>query len=165
MGARKRKPFGKELSTNQSIQFPLVELSTQAAMLNLLILKTATEMDGMTQKEIERDLGDRVSMCNYWGNRLCTQSADRAMQIHGGIGYSRHLPFEHIYRHHRRYRITEGSEEIQMRNVARVLFFEPGPMTKWDLYPGFKPPAKHRGIWDLEFNSFANTKDRITTSS
>ena len=62
--ARKRKPFGKELSTNQSIQFPLVELSTQAAMLNLLILKTATEMDGMTQKEIERDLGDRVSMCN-----------------------------------------------------------------------------------------------------
>jgi len=120
--ARKRKPFGKELSTNQSIQFPLVELSTQAAMLNLLILKTATEMDGMTQKEIERDLGDRVSMCNYWGNRLCTQSADRAMQIHGGIGYSRHKAFEHIYRHHRRYRITEGSEEIQMRKVAAYLF-------------------------------------------
>jgi drug/metabolite transporter (DMT)-like permease len=40
------------------------------------------------------------------------------MQVHGGIGYSRHKPFEHIYRHHRRYRITEGSEEIQMRKVA-----------------------------------------------
>lgn len=62
--ARKRKPFGKELSTNQSIQFPIVELSTQAAMLRLLILKTATEMDGITQKEIERGLGDKVSMCN-----------------------------------------------------------------------------------------------------
>jgi (2S)-methylsuccinyl-CoA dehydrogenase len=45
-----------------------------------------------------------------------------AMQIHGGIGYSRHEPFEHIYRHHRRYRITEGAEEIQMRRVAQRMF-------------------------------------------
>jgi hypothetical protein len=44
------------------------------------------------------------------------------MQTHGGIGYTRHLPFEHIYRHHRRYRITEGSEEIQMRRIAQVMF-------------------------------------------
>jgi acyl-CoA dehydrogenase len=44
------------------------------------------------------------------------------MQVHGGLGYSRHTPFEHIYRHHRRYRITEGSEEIQMRRVAGYLF-------------------------------------------
>ena len=38
------------------------------------------------------------------------------------MGYSRALPFEHIYRHHRRYRITEGTEEIQMRRVAQYLF-------------------------------------------
>jgi hypothetical protein len=44
------------------------------------------------------------------------------MQVHGGLGYSRHKPFEHIYRHHRRYRITEGAEEIQMRRVAQVMF-------------------------------------------
>ena len=61
-------------------------------------------------------------MCNYWANRLCCEAADRAMQVHGGLGYSRHKPFEHIYRHHRRYRITEGSEEIQMRRVAGYLF-------------------------------------------
>ena len=36
-------------------------------------------------------------------------------------------PFEHIYRHHRRYRITEGSEEIQMRKVAAFLFGFMGP--------------------------------------
>jgi len=61
-------------------------------------------------------------MCNYWANRLCCEAADRAMQVHGGLGYSRHKPFEHIYRHHRRYRITEGSEEIQMRRVAGYMF-------------------------------------------
>jgi hypothetical protein len=38
------------------------------------------------------------------------------------VGYSRALPFEHIYRHHRRYRITEGSEEVQIRRVAQYLF-------------------------------------------
>ena len=47
-------------------------------------------------------------MCNYRANRLACEAADRAMQTCGGVGYSRHMPFEHIYRHHRRYRITEG---------------------------------------------------------
>ena len=120
--ARERKPFGKALAENQAIQWPLVELATQAEMLRLLIRKTAWEMDRMPHKQIELELSDKVSMCNYWANRLCCEAADRAMQVHGGIGYSRHKPFEHIYRHHRRYRITEGSEEIQMRKVAAYLF-------------------------------------------
>ncbi|ESZ85609.1 MAG: acyl-CoA dehydrogenase [Blastomonas sp. CACIA14H2] len=125
--ARERRPFGKALAENQAIQFPLVELATQAEMLRLLIRKTAWDMDAMPHKAIERELSDKVSMCNYWANRLCCEAADRAMQVHGGIGYSRHTPFEHIYRHHRRYRITEGSEEIQMRKVAAYLFGFLGP--------------------------------------
>jgi acyl-CoA dehydrogenase len=128
--ARHRKPFGKPLADNQAIQWPLVELSTQCEMLRLLIRKTAWEMDRMEHKQIEKELSDKVSMCNYWANRLVCEAADRAMQIHGGIGYSRHKPFEHIYRHHRRYRITEGSEEIQMRKVAAFLFGYMGPRKK-----------------------------------
>ena len=91
-------------------------------MLRLLIRQTALAMDSMPHVEIEKKLGDKVSMCNYWANRLCCEAADRAIQVHGGNGYSRHWPFEHIWRHHRRYRITEGSEEIQMRKVAAYLF-------------------------------------------
>jgi acyl-CoA dehydrogenase len=125
--ARTRKPFGKPLADNQAIQWPLVELATQAEMLRLLIRKTAWEMDRMPHKEVERQISDKVSMCNYWSNRLVCEAADRAMQVHGGMGYSRHKPFEHIYRHHRRYRITEGSEEIQMRKVAAFLFGYMGP--------------------------------------
>ena len=116
--ARERKPFGKALSTNQAIQFPLVELQTQCEMLRALIHKTAWLMD----EHGAFSQSDKVSMCNYWANRLCCESADRAMQVLGGIGYSRHKPFEHIYRHHRRYRITEGAEEIQMRRVAGYMF-------------------------------------------
>ena len=116
--AKVRAPFGKPLATNQAIQFPLVELHTQCEMLRALVHKTAWSMDtygAFSQSE-------RVSMCNYWANRLCCEAADRAMQVFGGLGYSRHTPFEHIYRHHRRYRITEGAEEIQMRRVAGYMF-------------------------------------------
>ncbi len=116
--AKVRKPFGKPLAENQGIQFPLVELQTQCEMLRALIHKTAWLMD--TKGNFAAS--DKVSMCNYWANRLCCEAADRAMQIHGGLGYSRHKPFEHIYRHHRRYRITEGTEEIQMRRVAGYMF-------------------------------------------
>ena len=125
--ARERKPFGAELARNQGIQFPLVELATQCEMLRTLIYKTAWEMDQLEHKEIEHKLSDKISMCNYYANRLVCEAADRAMQVHGGIGYSRHKPFEHIYRHHRRYRITEGAEEIQMRKVGAYLFGYLGP--------------------------------------
>ncbi|OAP61879.1 hypothetical protein AYL99_04082 [Fonsecaea erecta] len=130
--AKKRTVFGKPLSGNQAIQWPLVELSTQAEMLRLLILRTAVEMDQVTAAckangsapwiAIEKQLGHKIGMCNYYANRLCCESADRAIQIHGGVGYSRHYPFEHIWRHFRRYRITEGSEEVQIRKVAAYLF-------------------------------------------
>ncbi len=116
--AKKRAPFGKPLASNQAIQFPLVELRTQCEMLKVFIFKTAWLMD----RDGAFSASEQVSMCNFWANRLCCESADRAMQVFGGLGYSRHQPFEHIYRHHRRYRITEGAEEIQMRRVAGYMF-------------------------------------------
>lgn len=116
--ANQRKPFGKALSSNQGIQFPLVDLNTRAEMLRALVHKTAWLMD----RDGAFSVSDKVSMCNYQANRLCCEAADFAMQVHGGMGYSRYKPFEHIYRHHRRYRITEGADEIQMRRAAGYLF-------------------------------------------
>jgi acyl-CoA dehydrogenase len=112
--ARNRIVFGKPLAANQAIQWPLAEKQTECEMVRWLVYKTAWDLDRGNHMQIS----DKVAMCNYRGNRLACEAADLAIQIHGGIGYSRHKPFEHIYRHHRRYRITEGSEEIQIRNVA-----------------------------------------------
>jgi len=116
--ANERITWGKPLAVNQGIQFPLVELHTEAAMLRQLIRETAWRLDQQHHLEVTH----QVAMCNYRANRFACDAADRAMQTCGGVGYSRHMPFEHIYRHHRRYRITEGSEEIQMRKVAQQLF-------------------------------------------
>jgi len=116
--ARERLVFGKPLWLNQAIQFPLAELHTEAELVRNLVHKTAWQMD----RGHHMDVTEKVSMCNVRANRLVCEAADRAIQVHGGIGYTRHKPFEHIYRHHRRYRITEGSDEIQLRRVAGILF-------------------------------------------
>jgi acyl-CoA dehydrogenase len=123
--ANARTTWGKKLSSNQAIQFPLIELHTEAAMLRQLIRYTAWLMDGKQDDASHTgfmEFTHMVAMCNYRANRLVCEAADRAMQTCGGVGYSRHMPFEHIYRHHRRYRITEGAEEIQMRKVGQHLF-------------------------------------------
>jgi acyl-CoA dehydrogenase len=116
--AKDRVVFGKPLAVNQAVQWPLVELQTEAQMVRLLVRYAAWHLD----RDHHLEVSDKVSMANYRANRLVCEAADRAMQVFGGVGYTRHEPFEHIYRHHRRYRITEGSEEIQIRRVAQRLF-------------------------------------------
>jgi len=116
--ASDRNVFGKPLAVNQAVQWPLVELQTEAQMVRLLVYYAASHLD----RDHHMEVSDKVSMANYRANRLVCEAADRAMQVYGGVGYSRHEPFEHIYRHHRRYRITEGAEEIQIRRVAQRLF-------------------------------------------
>jgi acyl-CoA dehydrogenase len=109
-----RKLFGQQMRDYQGVQWQLVELQTEAELVRNTIMKTAWEMDVHGKTAVS----DKVSMVNVRGNQLACNAADRAMQIHGGVGYSRHYPFEHIYRHHRRYRITEGSDELQYRRIA-----------------------------------------------
>jgi acyl-CoA dehydrogenase len=116
--SRERVVLGKPLWRNQGIQFPLAELWTEAELVRGLVRRTAAALDRHHHMEVTH----LVAMANYRANRLACEAADRAMQTCGGMGYTRHMPFEHIYRHHRRYRITEGSEEVQLRKVARELF-------------------------------------------
>ena len=120
--ARQRHTFGKALARNQSIQFRMAELHTDYELTKALTWQVAADMDGMSKKDVAQYLSDKVAMCNYRANRLACHAADAAMQVHGGMGYSRHTQFEHHYRHHRRYRITEGSDEIQLRKIAGTLF-------------------------------------------
>jgi acyl-CoA dehydrogenase len=118
--ARGRTVWGKPLWRNQGIQFPLAELWTDCELVRGLVRRTAAELDRHHHMEVTH----LVAMANYRANRLACEAADRAMQTCGGMGYTRHMPFEHIYRHHRRYRITEGSEEVQIRKVGYELFKE-----------------------------------------
>lgn len=120
--ANERHTFGKPLSTNQSIQFRLAELHADYELIKALTFQVAAEMDQMSKPEVAEKLSEKVAICNYRANQLACKAADEAIQVHGGMGYSRYKQFEHHYRHHRRYRITEGSDEIQLRKIAGHLF-------------------------------------------
>lgn len=116
--AKSRVLFGEPLSSRQAIQFPLAELHAECEIIRNYIFRTAWKMDHGEAASFS----DEVSICNFKANNLVCRAADFAIQVHGGLGYSRHMPFEHIYRHHRRYKITEGSEEVQKRRIAQRLF-------------------------------------------
>lgn len=116
--AKSRVIFGEPLARRQAIQFPLAELHAECETVRTYIFRTAARMD----RQDPATFSDEISICNYMANNLVCRAADFAMQVHGGLGYSRHMPFEHIYRHHRRYKITEGSEEVQKRRIAKGLF-------------------------------------------
>ena len=115
--ALSRKTFGKPLAERQIIQFRLADLFADVELVRNYVLRTAWELDRSDPSAVSH----LVSICNYKANRLACRAADEAIQVHGGIGYSRAKQFEHIYRHHRRYRITEGADEIQMRNISAAL--------------------------------------------
>lgn len=116
--AQKRETFGKPLSERQALQFELADLYGECEILRNFVFATAAQIDDGDPITVSPS----VSIANYRANRFVCRAADFAIQIHGGLGYSRHKPFEHIYRHHRRYRITEGADEIQIRNVVASLF-------------------------------------------
>ena len=125
--ARERKPFGKPLPANQAIQFPLVELATQAEALRLLIYKTAQAMDGMTLEERGGDdLRPRLDV-QLLGeppvlrSRGPGDSDARGHRVLAAQALRAHLsPSPPL-------RITEGSEEVQMRKVGAFLFGYRGP--------------------------------------
>ncbi len=65
-----------------------MDLNARCEMLRALVHKTAWLMD----RDGAFSVSDKVSMCNYQANRLCCEAADFAMQVHGGMGYSRYNP-------------------------------------------------------------------------
>ncbi|RYZ13411.1 MAG: acyl-CoA dehydrogenase [Comamonadaceae bacterium] len=121
--ARSRTTFGKPISQHQAIQFPVAEMHAEVEMVRNYVFKVARELD---RKPMET-VSDQVAIANFRANRLACDAADLAIQVHGGIGYTRGKPFEHFYRHFRRYRITEGSDEVQIRKIAAFLFGFAGP--------------------------------------
>ena len=123
---------GRPLAENRAIQCPLAELATEAEMVHGPVARAAWLLDRRDPLEVT----ELVSMANLRANRLCREAADRALQVHGGLGDTRQLPFEPAYRHHRRHRITEGSDEIEPRRIAGFWFGLTGRRR-----PGFSRPA------------------------
>lgn len=110
-----RVTFGQPLATRQAIQWMLSDSWIEIETTRWLVYRTAW---GMDQGEDCR-LG--YSAGKILGSELACRVADRAIQMHGGLGYSTDLPFERIYRDYRGAQIYEGATEIHKFLIARML--------------------------------------------
>jgi alkylation response protein AidB-like acyl-CoA dehydrogenase len=111
--AKERKQFDVTISQFEAIQFMLAEMAAMIYAMESIVYRTAAAYDA--GKSISRQSATVKLLCSEFLDKV----ADCAVQIHGGMGYSREMPIERYYRDSRINRIFEGTNEIQKIVIAR----------------------------------------------
>jgi len=111
--AKERKQFDVSISQFEAIQFMLAEMATLIYAMESIVYRTAAAYD--EGKQVSRQSATVKLFCSEGLIKV----ADRAVQVHGGMGYSRELPIERFYRDARINPIFEGTNEIQKIVIAR----------------------------------------------
>ena len=110
--SKERMAFGHPIAQFQAIQFMLADMSTEIDAARLLARKAAWKQDTGGRFSME------ASIAKLFASEMATRVAHKAMQIHGGYGYSREYPVERAYRDARITEIYEGTSEIQRLVIA-----------------------------------------------
>ena len=113
--AKERKQFGRAIADNQAIQFMLADSATELAAAHLLIKRAAWLADQGQRHTYES------STAKLWTAQAAMRACDRAIQIHGGYGYTREFPVERALRDCKLCEIGEGTNEVQRMVIARHL--------------------------------------------
>jgi alkylation response protein AidB-like acyl-CoA dehydrogenase len=116
--AREREAFGKKIGEFQGIGFKIADMKTRIEASRLLIYQAAMA------KERSKKSGERYtlesSMAKLFASETAMHCAHTAVQIHGGMGYSRELPVERYFRDAKITEIYEGTSEIQRLVISRA---------------------------------------------
>ncbi len=116
--AGEREAFGKKIGQFQGIGFKIADMKTRIEASRLLIYQAALA------KERTKDTGDRftleASMAKLFASETAMFCASQAIQIHGGMGYSKELPVERYFRDAKITEIYEGTSEIQRLVISRM---------------------------------------------
>ncbi len=117
--AASRTTRGKVLGQQQLVQEMIAESCAELEMSRLLVLRAAWTMDreGAHGHAARRD----VALVKFVVPRTLLAIIDRAMQVHGALGYTTDLPLEEMYRMARALRIADGADEVHKQTVAREL--------------------------------------------
>ena len=110
--AQQRQAFGHPIAEFQAIQFMLADMATEIDAARLLVRKAAWKQDSGARFTVE------ASIAKLFASELATRVTHKAIQIHGGNGYSREYPVERMYRDARITEIYEGTSEIQRLVIA-----------------------------------------------
>jgi butyryl-CoA dehydrogenase len=110
--SQERMAFGHPISQFQAIQFMLADMSTEIDAARLLVRKAAWKQDSGSRFSLE------ASVAKLFASEMATRVTHKAIQIHGGYGYSKEYPVERAYRDARITEIYEGTSEIQRLVIA-----------------------------------------------
>jgi butyryl-CoA dehydrogenase len=110
--SQERMAFGHPISQFQAIQFMLADMATEIDAARLLIRKAAWKQDSGARFSME------AAVAKLFASEMATRVTHKAIQIHGGNGYSREYPVERNYRDARITEIYEGTSEIQRLVIA-----------------------------------------------
>jgi acyl-CoA dehydrogenase len=113
--AQQRETFGKKLIDRGAVQTMLVDSAAELRAARLMAYTLAYRLDQGEDPVLE------VAATKIYAGECGSRILDRAIQIHGGSGFTRDLPFERMYRDQRGFRITEGGTEVQRWVIARGL--------------------------------------------
>ncbi len=111
--AKQRVTFGKKLSERQAVQWMLVDSYVDLQQLRLMVYNAASKFD--RGEDVRRE----AYIVKMVGDKTSFQAADRCMQIHGGIAFTKELPIEKFWRDQRSMMVTEGPEEVLKMTLAR----------------------------------------------
>jgi butyryl-CoA dehydrogenase len=113
--SKDRKSFGVPIAQHQAIQFMLADMATELDAARLLTLRAASMKDNNERHSMES------AQAKLFASEAATRIAHKAIQIHGGYGYSTEFPVERNYRDARITEIYEGTSEIQRIVIAANL--------------------------------------------
>jgi butyryl-CoA dehydrogenase len=113
--AKVRKTFDVPIAQHQAIQFMLADMATELEAARLLTLRAASLKDRGARHTRES------SMAKLFASEAANRVADKAVQIHGGMGYSKELDVERHFRDARITEIYEGTSEIQRLVISNAL--------------------------------------------
>lgn len=117
--ARERKQFGKAIASFQGVQFSLAEMATDVEAARLLVYNAAR------LREAGRPFTSEAAMCKEYASRVAESAASRAVEIFGGVGFTRDCPVEKLYRDAKIGPIYEGTSNMQKLTIARHLIGKP----------------------------------------
>jgi butyryl-CoA dehydrogenase len=110
--AQERQAFGHPISDFEAIQFMLADMATEIEAARLLARRAASKQDSGARFSME------AAIAKLYASEMATRVTHKAIQIHGGNGYSREYPVERAYRDARITEIYEGTSEIQRLVIA-----------------------------------------------
>jgi acyl-CoA dehydrogenase len=113
--ALQREAFGGPLAQKQTVQNWIADSAAEMQAARLMTLHAAWVIDQQGAAAARRE----IALIKFFGARVLHDVIDRALQIHGSLGYSSDMPLEEMYRHARAARLYDGPDEVHRQSVAR----------------------------------------------